>query len=113
MKLKRRELIAVGGLAAGALGFSQTLSRMGRSVLAKKDPHEDKLNGFSHEPEYRVNKESGEITLNPKQQVSYTTCLGCTTICGVRVRVDKETGQVLRVGGNPYHPLAAVNHLSY
>ena len=61
MKLKRRELIAAGGLAAGALGFSQTLSRMGRGILAKKDPNEDKLNGFSHEPEYRVNKETGEV----------------------------------------------------
>lgn len=113
MKLKRREMIAAGGLAAGALGFSQTLSRMAHGMLAKKDPKEDKLNGYSHEPEYRVNKETGEITLNPKQQVSYTTCLGCTTICGVRVRIDKETGRVLRVGGNPFHPLAAANHLPY
>lgn len=61
MKLKRREMIAAGGLAAGALGFSQTLSRMAHGMLAKKDPKEDKLNGYSHEPEYRVNKETGEI----------------------------------------------------
>lgn len=113
MKIKRREVIAGAGLAVGALGFSKTLGGMAKAALSKKDPKEDQLNGYSHEPEYRVDRETGEITLNPKQQVSYTTCLGCTTICGVRVRVDKESGKVLRVGGNPYHPLAAVKHIDF
>src|SRR5690606_879708 len=26
--------------------------------------------------------------------------------CGVRVRVDQENNQILRIAGNPYHPLA-------
>ena len=40
-------------------------------------------------------------------------CLGCTTMCGVRVRVDRKSGRVLRVAGNPYHPLSAEPHLPY
>ena len=38
-------------------------------------------------------------------------CYGCTTLCGVRVRIDNQNEQVLRVSGNPYHPLSGDPHL--
>lgn len=110
MKIERRELIAAGGLAAFAAGFSQTLGRMADSVVGKPTG-EKRLHGHSAEPEYQVDVATGEVRLNPNQQVSYTGCLGCTTLCGVRVRIDKRTGNVIRVTGNPYNPLSTEPHL--
>src|SRR5690606_38568230 len=110
MKIERRELIAAGGLAAFAAGFSQTLGRMADSVVGKSTG-EKRLHGHSAEPEYQVDVATGEVRLNPNQQVSYTGCLGCTTLCGVRVRIDKKAGNVIRVTGNPYNPLSTEPHL--
>ena len=38
------------------------------------------------EPEEWRHRAEVSAALNPAQQVSYTVCLGCTTMCGVRVR---------------------------
>ena len=40
-----------------------------------------------------------------------TQCFGCWTQCGVRVRVDQQTNRVLRIAGNPYHPLSHEHHI--
>lgn len=114
MKIERREIIAAGGLAAFAAGFSQTLGRMVSNFTGEKEPRFAEgrhIHGRSAEPEYTVDPVTGEFTPNPNQQVSYTACLGCTTQCGVRVRVDKASGQVIRVVGNPYSPLSTEPHL--
>ncbi|HEY0856147.1 MAG TPA: tetrathionate reductase subunit TtrA, partial [Albitalea sp.] len=110
MKIERRELIAAGGLAAFAAGFSQTLGRMA-SGLVGSEAHAQGIHGRSAEPEFSVDHVTGELRPNPGQQVSYTACLGCTTQCGVRVRVDKASGKVIRVAGNPYSPLSTEPHL--
>ena len=114
MKFERRELIAAGGLAAFAAGFSQTLGRMVSNFTGEKEARFAEgrhIHGRSAEPEFTVDPVTGEFTPNPKQQVSYTACLGCTTQCGVRVRIDKTSGQVIRVVGNPYSPLSTEPHL--
>ncbi|MCE0828722.1 tetrathionate reductase subunit TtrA [Buttiauxella sp. A2-C2_NF] len=49
---------------------------------------------------------------NPQQVISMTQCFGCWTQCGVRVRVDCEKGRVLRIAGNPYHPLSHEHHIN-
>ena len=110
MKIERRELLAAGGLAAFAAGFSQTLGRM-VSGLVGDDAPAHHIHGKSPAPEYVVDTTTGELRPNPDQQVSYTACLGCTTLCGVRVRTDKATGKVIRVAGNPYSPLSTEPHL--
>src|SRR5690554_4883576 len=71
----------------------------------------DRIHGNSLAPEYRVDLDTGELTLNPDQRTAFTICYGCTTQCGVRVRVDNSSDRVLRVSGNPYHPLSADDHL--
>lgn len=114
MKIERREIIAAGGLAAFAAGFSQTLGRVVSNFTGEKEPRFAEgrhIHGRSPEPEYTVDPVTGEFTPNPNQQVSYTACLGCTTQCGVRVRVDKASGEVIRVVGNPYSPLSTEPHL--
>jgi tetrathionate reductase subunit A len=106
---KRRQFLAAGGLAAAAVGYSETLGRMAGKLLGRDAP-KNQTAGDAPAPEYRVDAQ-GNLELNPAQQVSYTTCLGCTTMCGVRVRIDKASGKVLRVAGNPYSPLSTDPHL--
>ncbi|THF67411.1 tetrathionate reductase subunit TtrA [Pseudothauera nasutitermitis] len=110
MKIQRRDLLAAGGLAAFAAGFSQTFGRMADAFTGER-PEQHKLHGRALETEFRVDPATGELSVNPHQQVSYTGCLGCTTLCGVRVRIDKDSGKVLRVAGNPYSPLSTEPHL--
>ena len=33
-----------------------------------------------------------------------TTCFNCESACGLLAYVDKETGEVRKFEGNPYHP---------
>ena len=110
MTIARRQLIAAGGLAAFAAGFSQTLGRMADKLMGKDAPRHN-VWGNAAAPEFTVDPASGKLQPNPAQQVSYTACLGCTTQCGVRVRVDKASGRVIRVAGNPYSPLSTEPHL--
>jgi tetrathionate reductase subunit A len=106
---KRRQLLAAGGLAAFAAGYSETAGRVVGKLLGRDTP-KHRTAGNAPEPEYRVDAQ-GRIELNPAQQVSYTVCLGCTTMCGVRVRLDRASGKVLRVSGNPFSPLSTDPHL--
>lgn len=106
---KRRQVLALGGLAAFAVGYSETAGRVVGKLLGKDAP-KHKTAGDAPEPEFRVDRQ-GNLAINPAQQVSYTTCLGCTTMCGVRVRIDRASGKVLRVAGNPYSPLSTDPHL--
>ena len=110
MEQKRRSFLhrAVigGGLTAFAAGSSTTAARMLDHALGKDKPAQ-RLNGNSLVPEFSVNPATGALKINPDQQVSYTMCMGCTTFCGVRVRIDKKNDKVLRVAGNPYSPLSA------
>ncbi|WP_027967745.1 molybdopterin dinucleotide binding domain-containing protein [Halomonas halocynthiae] len=110
-KSRRRMLkgaVAAGGAATFAAGYSGPLVKMAKGVTgsAGEKPHHA-IYGNALAPEYRVDLNSGELTLNPDQRTAFTICYGCTTKCGVRVRIDNNNEQVLRSIGNPYHPLSA------
>ncbi len=117
--MKRRDLlkagVATGGLVAFAAGYSRTAQHVIENVGESLAPRAkaSNLHGRSLPPEYAVDMKTGALTLNADQQVSYAMCLGCTTLCGVRVRIDKKTGHVLRVSGNPYSPLSTDPALPY
>ncbi|MCQ4320476.1 molybdopterin dinucleotide binding domain-containing protein [Stutzerimonas stutzeri] len=105
--------VAAGGVATFAAGYSGPLEKSGKGLLngtAGKDT-DHRIHGNSLAPEYTVDPVTGEVSLNPDQRIAFTVCYGCTTTCGVRVRIDNNTEQVLRVAGNPYHPLSADEHL--
>ena len=106
---KRRQLLAAGGLAAFAAGYSETAGRVAAKLLGRDQP-KHRTAGDAPAPEFRVDAR-GNLEINPAQQISYSVCLGCTTLCGVRVRLDRASGQVLRVSGNPYSPLSTEPHL--
>lgn len=116
MNLNRRDFIkaiaAAGSLTVFGAGYASTLKGVSKGWWAGDHPL-DHLAGNAPKPEFSVNRETGEVTPNPDQYVANTVCVGCTTLCGVRVRVDKKSGKVLRVTGNPYHILSADPFLDY
>jgi tetrathionate reductase subunit A len=99
---------ALGGATAFAAGFSETGERMLHSLIGSA--HALGVDGHSLKPEMRID-EKGALQIDPSQRVSYTMCMGCTTQCGVRVRIDHASETVLRVSGNPYSPLSTDPHL--
>ncbi len=111
MDKKRRQFIksglAVGGVSAFAAGYSSTAQHMAEGLITGTSgvPTKDAHFGNSLEPEYKVN-ENGNLISNPNQRVAPSMCFGCWTLCGVRVRVDNKTDEILRISGNPYHPLS-------
>lgn len=115
----RRDILkasaAGAGLAAFAGGYTETGKRIVQGAVESLAPRASaapNINGHSLPPEYAVDA-AGHLIPHPDQYVANTMCLGCTTLCGVRVRVDRKTGNVLRVAGNPYHPLSSEPHLPY
>ncbi|MFP3978793.1 molybdopterin dinucleotide binding domain-containing protein [Marinobacter sp. KMM 10035] len=104
---------AAGGVATFAAGYYGPLEKMGKGLVNGTSgvATADRLHGNSLAPEYSVDPKTGEVVLNPDQRIAFTVCYGCTTKCGVRVRIDNNEEKVLRVSGNPYHPLSSDEHL--
>ncbi len=97
-----------GGAAAFAAGFSETAERMLETVVSPA--HARGTTGNSQKPEFRVTP-AGDLELDPDTRTAFTLCQGCTTLCGVRVRIDAKTDTVTRVTGNPYSPLSTDPHV--
>lgn len=108
MKLSRRDFVkaagAIGSLTVFGVGYVGTLKGIAKGRWAADEPR-NPISGNAPDPEVRIDRETGKVTPNLDQYVGNTVCVGCTSLCGVRVRVDKQIGKVLRVAGNPYHPL--------
>ena len=106
-KATRRQFVAgVGALGAlSALGVAPSLSvaeeaefptpQTGKPVEAKVDPV------------------TGDVTVNEDVVVRNINCSACYIACGNRIKLDRETGRVLGVGGNPYHPYSSFPPLPF
>lgn len=107
-KLLKHGSLAAGGLAAFAAGYSDTVVNAvkGFSQGSSGHPPKHAVRGNSLTPEFTIDASTGKLTTQPGQVVSPSMCLGCWTQCGVRVRIDQASNQILRIAGNPYHPLA-------
>ncbi len=96
--------------AASVAGYKDTLSAV--STLSDKgEKAEDSIYFNSPEAEYSYLDETFEP--NEKYKVCATACIGCTTQCGVRVKIDRKTDKVVRVLGNPYNLLSTDPWIPY
>lgn len=107
-KLLKHGSLAAGGMAAFAAGYSDTVVNAVKGFTQGSAGHPPKhaVRGNSLTPEFTIDQATGQLTTQPGQVVSPSLCLGCWTQCGVRVRVDQENNKIIRIAGNPYHPLA-------
>lgn len=113
--MKRRTFLKIlGGL--GALTFT------GLSIgCEKKETDEVSAPGSfpdlskfpGKKPEAIVDVKTGDVKVESSIAIRHSACLGCYSSCGNRVKVDKETGKILKVYGNPYNPNNAEPHLSF
>lgn len=117
-KSKRRFIkgaAVTGGVGLFAAGYSHTLAQMGKGVVngTSGKPTQDPLHANSLAPEYKVDLQSGQLISNDNQRIANTMCLGCWTKCGVRARIDQKTDKIIRISGNPYHPLSSREHIDF
>lgn len=63
--------------------------------------------------EAKIDPATGDVTVNDDIIIRYSGCLGCYSSCGNRVKIDRATGTILSVGGNPYHPSCAYPFLNH
>ena len=117
-KSKRRFIkgaAVTGGVGLFAAGYSHTLAQMGKGVVngTSGKSTQDPLHGNSLAPEYKVDLQSGQLISNDDQRIANTMCLGCWTKCGVRARIDQKTDKIIRISGNPYHPLSSREHIDF
>lgn len=117
MNKQRRNLlkggVAVGAATAFAAGYAPKVKEIATGLVngSSGKTTQDRIHANSLAPEYQA--QNGQLLTNPKQVVCNTQCMGCWTLCGLRVRVDLEKNQVLRINGNPYHPLSADHYLDF
>ncbi len=106
MKISRRGILtlgAVSSLCAGTLGFSKRLvdlvpmTNRGRKALHP-------VYGNSNTPEWLRDPKTGTLTANSQWTLHHTVDLQCHSECGLRVKIDRKTGRIQRIIGNPYHP---------
>ena len=106
MDITRRSFLtlsAIAGLGVGTLGFSKRLidlvplSNRGRKTLHP-------VYGNSDTPEWLRDASTGKLVPNPQWILHHTVDLQCHSECGLRVKIDRKTGRIQRIIGNPYHP---------
>ncbi|OBT12061.1 tetrathionate reductase subunit A [Vibrio sp. UCD-FRSSP16_10] len=118
MDNKRRKFlksgIAVGGIGAFAAGYTATTQHMAKGIVDGTSgvKTQDIHHGNSLEPEFKV-KGEGKLIPNPNQRVAPSMCFGCWSLCGLRVRIDNRNDEILRISGNPYHPLSHQQHIPF
>lgn len=102
--------LAVGGMVTFGLSYRDVAKRAIDGLLDGTSGKitRDRIFGNALIPEAHA---APHWQQNPHQVISMTQCFGCWTQCGVRVRVDTQQGKVLRIAGNPYHPLSHEHHI--
>lgn len=102
--------LAVGGMATFALSYRDVAKRAIEGLINGTSGKitRDHIVGNALIPEASAHPHWQQ---DPQQTIAMTQCFGCWTQCGVRVRVDQQTNRVLRIAGNPYHPLSHEHHI--
>ena len=98
-----RKIIAAGGLTAFAAGFSQTAYRMGTRCWVGCSTEPSTVT--RRHPEFKVDTLAANWRSTRTSRVSYTPRLHHPVRRAGAI--DKRTGKVLRVSGNPTNPLSA------
>ena len=101
--------------AAGGLG---ALSIAGVGIAGQVPKAQAEETAFPEQQhgqplEATVDPVTGKLEVNEDVIVRYSGCVGCYQSCGNRIKLDRATGRVLGVGGNPYNPSGAVKPLPF
>jgi tetrathionate reductase subunit A len=109
---RRNFLIGSGAVVAAASigGYKDTLGAVA-TLSNKGEKAKDSIYGNSLIPEAKIANDIYDK--NSSFSIMSNMCNGCTTHCGVRVRIDNKTNKVVKVTGDPYNPLSTDPWLPY
>jgi len=102
---------AVGGVGVGFGGLYDTFYHLipfndrGRKALHH-------IYGNSDSPEWLRDPDTGKLKPNPDWILRHTVDQQCHSECGLRVKINRKTGRVQRIFGNPYHPNTLTDYAS-
>lgn len=102
--------LAVGGMVTFGLSYRDVAKRAIDGLLngTSGKVTRDRIFGNALIPEAQAQTHWQQ---NPQQTIAMTQCFGCWTQCGIRARVNAD-GKVIRIAGNPYHPLSQEHRLT-
>lgn len=108
--MDRRKFLA----SALGLGVGVSLSARGE-VFYTVDKKEDsaprtKFYGQELTPEWTYDSKSKKHKINKDYAIKHSVCLQCHGECGIRAKVNKKTGKLERIMGNPYNPNSNFSH---
>ena len=101
-KMNRRQFVQAMGTVGALSVAGASLGSLPTKGLA--DDAEFPKPQIGKPVEATVDPTTGDITVNEDVIVRNSGCVGCYQSCGNRIKIDRETGRMLGVGGNPYHP---------
>ena len=111
--VSRRELLAAVGCAGALSVMGVGLSEQQHTALADDVQLPERTAGQGLPVEAAVDPKTGDLQVNEEVIIRYSACLGCYSSCGNRVKLSRDTGRLLSVGGNPYHPSCAYPYLPF
>ncbi len=109
--MKRRSFLKLLG-SVGALTFTGTSIGCSKKEEDVPTSFPDASEFRSKKPEAIIDTVTGDVQVEPSIIMRHSACLGCYTSCGNRVKIDKTTGKIVNIYGNPYNPNNAEPHLS-
>lgn len=110
-KNRRNFLLGTSVVAAGAAfaGYNKTLSTalsMSRNGRAAKDE-------IYADGQISDGVIATSFDKNSDVTIRNGICNGCTTHCGMRIKIDNKSGKVIKATGNPYNPLSSDPWIPY
>ena len=111
--MKRRTFLKLSALTVGASALGLGISGCSEEEQEPVSEFPSSVKNSANKVEASVNMETGEVTVNPEVMIRHGVCMGCYSSCGIRGKIDKETGRLSKVMGNPYHPKCAEPTLDY
>lgn len=108
MNLNRRDFLKLSAIVGAGFLTELGLQQM---VHAQMPPDFIPMKYGGRELEAKIDLQTGDVQINPNIVMRHSSCLGCYSSCGNRVRIDNRTGQLISVSGNPFNPNNAEPHL--
>lgn len=106
------KLCAAAGVGGGLAGYADVFFHLipfnDRGERARHPVY-----GRSTDPEWLLDPATGKHKPNPRFVLRHTVDLQCHGECGLRVKIERDTGRIARIIGNPYHANCRSDYLDY
>ncbi|MEG0990589.1 MAG: hypothetical protein RSB04_11780 [Gordonibacter sp.] len=109
--LDRRSFLKAAGSISALSVAGVGLVGQPRSAYANEGAFPEQK--YGQPLEATVDPATGKLEVNEEVVVRYSACLGCYSSCGSRLKLDRQSGRLISVGGNPYHPSCAYPFLNF